>query len=84
MRKPELLKREQIQEGRQILLRVEIQTSRYWADALTLAHERGVARELPFGEVSWYETVRTIRELRRGGKLSILPEKRNPWPTDSK
>jgi hypothetical protein len=67
---------EQIREGRQMLLRIEMQASRCWADALTTTHERGLPRDVPFGERAWYDTLLTIRDLKRG--RALRRSQRNP------
>lgn len=57
------------QEGRNLLFRVELHAARHWGAALEAHHEAGVPRGIPFGELAWYETLRTLRLLKRGVKV---------------
>jgi hypothetical protein len=49
-----------------MLMRIELQVARCWADSLDFAHATGTPRDVPFGEIAWYESMRTIRNLKRG------------------
>jgi len=68
-----------MREGRQLLLRVELHASRWWAEALTTMQELGLLRDIPFGEGAWYDTLLTIRDLKRGRPLRR--SQRNPCQT---
>ena len=67
--KPIKLSFEQQREGRQILHRMEIRAAHQWAIALTGVHESGMPYSAPFGEMAWYQTLQTIRDLKRGRPL---------------